>query len=322
MKNYYPFILRTYKLLANSHLRRPVDAYVKKCISGTSYNSSKLSSKEGSDAEHSDDNSEEFYFEPDGGTAGSHLEELYANDPKKLARLKNARLWVCLLRDKGKEAPRRMTDVQWVHLLSYEKQKDQIGYLSNLYRREKIREVARAASDIGNIQYRKIKQMEQERGPIEITTNGPIIYRLRHNTLFHRVLDPTIERFYHYKLLQAMMFSSRVIIDCGFENRMKEKEKDVIVARMIKMWGQNRNHSSPFHIQFCNLNPEGRLMQRFREYLPSMDDPAYPFFYSTKSYLELYPPERLVYLSSDAHRELKEFSGDEIYILGEWKIRK
>lgn len=60
--------------------------------------------------------------------------------------------------------------------------------------------------------------------------------------------------------------------------------------------------------------------QEFRKILlkniPTIETPAFPASVSDKSFAELFPKEKLVYLTPDSNNELSEFNDEDIYIVG------
>lgn len=282
--------------------------------------SSSYAASDGNESEYSlsdKDDGEEFNFETEEVMSEKLMEELAAGDVAKLGSLKRAQLLVHLLREKGvNQAPTQIGKRQWLRLITYENKKDQILYLNRLHQREYNRKLAKTVSDISRKRFLK---KEEERSSIKVTTSGPLIYRLYMNNLFLRLRNLHIDRFYNYRLLQAMMFAPTILVDCGYESFLVDRHIDRTSVQIIQMWARNRDHVSPFHIQFCNLNPQGLLMERLREGICNIDDPAYPFFHSSKSYLEMYPKEKLVYLTPHVNSVLTKFNADDIYILGPCK---
>lgn len=311
LRNISVFIFQNYKSLQSSKIQKLPKIITCRTFSDSTYEFSKRNC-----TRLNDDHFDEFDFEQDGGVTEDYMEKLLADDENKLKKLKYTRLLINLSRSKGGEIPLQLTKKNWLRLLSYEEKNDQLRYLRNLHRKEKNRTLAKTVSQIEQNKYEKLKRAERERGPLQVTTNGPIIYRLRHNTLFYRILDPALDRFYNYRLLQAMMFAPTIVVDCGYEPTLPQREIDVLAMQIAKMWAHNRDHVSPFHVQFCNLNKDGRLVQRLEAILPHMNEPSYPFFHTSKSYHELYSGKNLVYLCPDARHDLTKFCADEIYIVG------
>ena len=50
--------------------------------------------------------------------------------------------------------------------------------------------------------------------------------------------------------------------------------------------------------------------------IPNLEEPSCLIHVSEKSYLDLFPKERLVYLSYNAEDTLMKFNPDDIYIIG------
>lgn len=52
--------------------------------------------------------------------------------------------------------------------------------------------------------------------------------------------------------------------------------------------------------------------------VPCLYDPEYPFEFTSKSYLDLYPRDKLVYLTPHCRNELTTINIDDIYIIGKF----
>lgn len=50
--------------------------------------------------------------------------------------------------------------------------------------------------------------------------------------------------------------------------------------------------------------------------LPTMHNPDFPMNITEKTYTEIFPREKLVYLTPHCREELKVYSEDDIYIIG------
>lgn len=113
-----------------------------------------------------------------------------------------------------------------------------------------------------------------------------------------------------------MAYRSQMIFDCGFEGDMSEHEI-INTAKQLQMsHGINRDSLSPFFLHFCNLNENGFLMKCLQREIPTITKAQFPIGLYTGCFTELFPKQNLVYLTPDSDVYLKEFSHDDIYIIG------
>jgi tRNA (Guanine-1)-methyltransferase len=94
------------------------------------------------------------------------------------------------------------------------------------------------------------------------------------------------------------------------------KEANNCARQLTYVFAQNREHVEPFNINFCNANLSERAMQKLKRNIPTMLDLDFPMNVTEKHYLDLFPKERLVYLTPHCRQDLVEYSHDDIYIIG------
>lgn len=240
-----------------------------------------------------------------------NVAEITEGDPDKMKKLHLIQLQLCNMYNEG-YVPSKLDSESWVKLLSCPTSFSQRKYVTSLWLRETKRREKKLFQERKNI----IRSAEATAERPILTTNSPIKYGLGDNTLLRRFQRTPINRFYNYVLLKAMMFNPTILIDCGYEPFMRNGEISLCSKSIVRMWSQNRMHSHPYHIIFTSLNPDGSLIARLRALLPSFDEPDFPFHYTTKSYLDLYDKERLVYLTPYSKETLHRCNPDDVFIIG------
>lgn len=119
-----------------------------------------------------------------------------------------------------------------------------------------------------------------------------------------------------FRALQAFMHGQPIILDCSYEEHMVKKEILNAAKQLTYVFGDNRIHKEPFGIHLCNVNLEGPLMKQFRINVPSLNEPWFPMYMHSESYTDIFPKEKLVYLTPHCREELTKFDTDAIYIVG------
>jgi ribonuclease P protein 1 len=112
------------------------------------------------------------------------------------------------------------------------------------------------------------------------------------------------------------MFNPHILVDCGYEPYMTPQNIQNCTKQMLLMWSENRDHYNPFHLVFCNLSPESLMYNKFTRRLIGSETFDFPFYHTSKHYLDLYPKERLVYLTPHCTEDLECYHPDDIYIIG------
>lgn len=113
-----------------------------------------------------------------------------------------------------------------------------------------------------------------------------------------------------------MMWGQPIVIDCSYEQNMVWREAVNAAKQMTFVFGDNRIHKEPFNIHMCNVDLEGHFMKQLRKNIPSLEEPWFPLNIHTKSYLDIFPKQKLVYLTPHCREELTTFDHDTVYIIG------
>lgn len=217
-------------------------------------------------------------------------------------------LEVDIFRQDGQLVPDHIELDEWKELLELKSRSSRLRYLTFLFKNERKRENKR----------RKIDERKQERleGIKAAEESGHIKYGFGGNTIFLRIYTQTMDFYLNQGLMNAALYSQHLVIDCSYDCHMNHFEARNCARQLCLVFSENRYHPQPFHLQFCNLDPEAYMTQVLHRYMPPMYEPSYPFFATQKSYLDLYPKERLVYLTPHCRNDLTEFNHDDIYIVG------
>ena len=143
-----------------------------------------------------------------------------------------------------------------------------------------------------------------------------MIYGLNRNTLFVRLREDTEFAFYHNRLIQEMKFGQPLVFDLGYTEHMNDKEAKNCAKQLELCFANNREHKYPFHLYYCNANEDEFMLKYMQRLMPRMYDLDYPVNVTSESYLDIFPRERLVYLTPHAKDDLQEFDTEAIYIIG------
>ncbi|KAJ8978654.1 hypothetical protein NQ317_019090 [Molorchus minor] len=141
-------------------------------------------------------------------------------------------------------------------------------------------------------------------------------YDLAHNNILLRIYDTTINQFYNNKLIQAMMFGQKLVVDCGYDSDMTKRENSNCAKQLMLLFSENRLHADPFDLHLCNAHHDGIQMKYLHKFIPNMLEKSFPINVHEKSYLDIFPKDQLVYLTPHCREELTEYDHDAIYIIG------
>ncbi|KAF7286145.1 hypothetical protein GWI33_007393 [Rhynchophorus ferrugineus] len=234
-------------------------------------------------------------------------------------KLKILMLEVEVLRQQGDLVPPNtfFKDEHWGHLLSLQTRTSRRKYLSFLFKLSKKKENEKA------------KKLERQREKKEFLALNPketndIVsieehatkYELQYNSLFLRFFDTKINNFYNKKLIDAIPFEQKLVIDCGYDQDMTSRENRNCAKQLMFLFAENRMHSDPFDIHYANYNKESEIATALLKYIPTLYDSDFPTSVHEKSYLDVFPKEKLIYLTPHCRQEMEIFDHDAVYIIG------
>uniref|UniRef100_UPI00398ECE87 tRNA methyltransferase 10 homolog C-like isoform X2 n=1 Tax=Pristiophorus japonicus TaxID=55135 RepID=UPI00398ECE87 len=203
----------------------------------------------------------------------------------------------------GKNVPENITDEQLSivqELPSKSAKKKYLKYLA-------IKEGKKKATKEKQKLKQEAKHLEKERENEEGVTLK--------NTFLLQFWQRSFDIMYNWKAAQSMMFGQPLVFDMSYESYMTRREMENTVSQLLECEGWNRRSSDPFHLHFCNLSPEGAY---HKELLKRYGD-AWDRLLITeteKSYVDIFPKGKLVYLTADSPSVLNTFQHDKIYIIG------
>jgi mitochondrial ribonuclease P protein 1 len=115
-------------------------------------------------------------------------------------------------------------------------------------------------------------------------------------------------------LLTQARLEEKIVIDCGFEKEHAHEHYLLnLVDQVQYLYADIHRYHSPSFVYLCNLSSQGRLRTEFDRRAP-LDSIC--FEATQSSYLDLFPREKLIYLSPDSNIEMTRFDHDAVYIIG------
>lgn len=119
-----------------------------------------------------------------------------------------------------------------------------------------------------------------------------------------------------YRLIRAMQFSPKVVLDCSYDDFMTRREAENAAKQLMLCFAENRSHDDPFDLHYCNVNMNTPCMKSLHRYIPTMLNTEFPMNVHQKCFTEIFPKENLVYLTPHCRTELLEYNHDDVYIVG------
>lgn len=134
------------------------------------------------------------------------------------------------------------------------------------------------------------------------------------NSLFLFIRDQAMHNYYNYRQAYATMFGQTLVFDLDYEEEMTRREVTNAAYQLQEVYAVNRLSADPFNLVFCGLKGK-QYRKKLYEAMPHLDKPNCLITVSDNSYLDMFPKEKLVYLTPDARQPLR-YSDDAIYIIG------
>lgn len=175
----------------------------------------------------------------------------------------------------------------------------------------------KAASRLRKKDERKVANAERlQREREALAQNEHLAYGLLQNTIFLRIYDATIMKFHNSKLIRAMLFEQKLVIDCSYDEHMNQVEASNAGKQLMLSFASNRSHDEPFDLHFCNMDfnsVQGKILHKF---IPNMLDKEFPINVTSESMTSKFDKSKLVYLTPHCSNDLETFSHEDIYIIG------
>lgn len=105
-----------------------------------------------------------------------------------------------------------------------------------------------------------------------------------------------------------------LVFDFAYNDSMTKYEI-MDTAKQIKYaFTANRQHVRPFVMHLCNIDKNSDLWREITQLMPNIEQ--IPIKIHAADITDIFPPEKLVYLSPDALEPLTSFNTDDRYIVG------
>lgn len=147
--------------------------------------------------------------------------------------------------------------------------------------------------------------------------NKEIQYGYWRNTMFTRKFEEAVKKYSSHFLRNSTLFGQKFVVDVSYDEYMVDFETSAAARQMARIYCYNKSQTTdPFDLHFCNCNLNDRVMTHFSKFTNSLNNRRSFVNIHQESYLDLFPNEKLIYLSPDAKKTLTEFDHDAIYIIG------
>ncbi|XP_062302339.1 tRNA methyltransferase 10 homolog C [Osmerus eperlanus] len=249
----------------------------------------------------------------EGGEEG--LSSQGPEDAGEDSSLEATRELVMMWRQAGKLVPENMKDEDLLVLAKLTTKSSKKKYLKYLAIKEghkkarKEKQEERKAKRV-YLEDNRVKNVEGEE---DMDDEGETKLK---NTFLLQFWGRSLDKLLAWRSAQSMVFGQPLVFDMSYEQSMAKREVENTISQLLEVEGSNRRAKEPFHLHFCNLQPDSGYQ---RELIKRYGADAWERLLITttaQSYVDTFPPERLVYLTADSRNVLRTFDHSKVYIVG------
>ncbi|XP_041842752.1 tRNA methyltransferase 10 homolog C [Melanotaenia boesemani] len=234
---------------------------------------------------------------------------------KDSSSLEATRELVSMWRQAGKLVPQEMTEEEVRILAELTTKSSRKKYLKYLAIKEghklsrKLKQHRKRAEKEASIMEQRGSDSNAEEGDNqkELTCK---------NTLFLQFWDRSLDKLLNWRAAQSMLFGQPLVFDMSYESNMSRREIENTVSQLLEVEGCNRRATEPFHLHFCNLQPDGSYLQELIKRYSTETWDRLLITSTERHHVDLFPREQLVYLTADSPNVLRTFDHSKVYIIG------
>ncbi|KAM4682221.1 tRNA methyltransferase 10 homolog C-like isoform 1-T4 [Amazona ochrocephala] len=202
----------------------------------------------------------------------------------------------------GKSVPENITEEQLKTFMECTSKSAQKKYLKYLHLKELHKK-----NDKRKMEEKREKRLEAQEQASEtgVTKKNSFI------CLWANCMDKVC----NWRAAQSMVFGQPLVFDMSFEKDMSVREVANTVRQIVLSESTNRRSIDPFHIHFCNFKDDSLYHKEFiKHYREAWGKLLITV--TDQCYTEVFPKDKLIYLTADSPRVMKTFDHNKIYIVG------
>ncbi|NXO21304.1 TM10C methyltransferase, partial [Cisticola juncidis] len=224
------------------------------------------------------------------------------SEPKELSSLAAARETLEMWRLAGKAVPEHISEEQLKTFMECPSKSAKKKYIKYLHLKELHKK-----NDKRKMAEKRERRLEarDETSNTEETKKSPFIC----------LWSSTMDKAYNWRAAQSMIFGQPLVFDMSYEKEMSLREVTNTVKQIVMSESCNRRSVDPFHIHFCNFKDDSLYHREFvKQYKEAWSKLLITV--TDQCYTEIFPKDKLIYLTADSPKVMKTFDHDKIYIVG------
>ncbi|XP_030331813.1 tRNA methyltransferase 10 homolog C [Strigops habroptila] len=224
------------------------------------------------------------------------------SERKETSTLAAAREMLEMWRLAGKSVPENISEEQLKTFMECTSKSAQKKYLKYLHLKELHKK-----NDKRKMEEKKERRLEaqEQASETDVTKKNSFI------CLWANCMD----KVHNWRAAQSMIFGQPLVFDMSFEKDMSVREVANTVRQIVLSESSNRRSIDPFHIHFCNFKDESLYHKEFiKHYREAWGKLLITV--TDQCYTEVFPKDKLIYLTADSPKVMKTFDHNKIYIVG------
>ncbi|XP_047436528.1 tRNA methyltransferase 10 homolog C [Mugil cephalus] len=253
--------------------------------------------------------SKQVSSEAEASDDGENLKEP-RGDLSEAASLEAIRDLVWMWQQAGKQVPQEITDEELQTLAKLTTKSASKKYLKYLAQKENHKLTRKVKQ-----QQKKAEREAWMKEKREREGDAEEAQELK-NTFVLQFWNRTLDNLLAWRSAQAMLFGQPLVFDMSYESNMSRRELENTVSQLQDVEAWNRRATDPYHLHFCNLQPDGGYM---KELLKQYGAETWERIFITgtdRPHIDVFPREQLVYLTADSPNVLRTFDHSKVYIIG------
>ncbi|NWY67840.1 TM10C methyltransferase, partial [Erithacus rubecula] len=224
------------------------------------------------------------------------------SEPKELSSLAAARETLEMWRLAGRAVPEKMSEDQLKTFMECPSKSAKKKYLKFLHLKELYKKNDKRKAE--EKREKKLEAQDQASKTDEIKKSP-----------FVCLWSSTMDKAYNWRAAQSMIFGQPLVFDMSYEKEMSVREVTNTVRQLVLSESCNRRSVDPFHIHFCNFKDDSLYEREFIKHYGEAWNKLL-ITVTDQCYTEIFPKDKLIYLTADSPKVMKTFDHDKIYIVG------
>lgn len=245
-------------------------------------------------------------------------DEATAAEDSEGSRVEMSRTLVDMWRQAGKQVPENITDEQLETLAELATKSSKRKFLKYLAIKEGHKKANRERKEKKRAE-KSVVVVKEEAGRadgLEDAEEEGEGEPKSKNTYLLQFWSRSMDRVLGWRAAQAMRYGQPLVYDMSYDQHMTRQEMENTISQLMETEGWNRRSSDPFHLHFCNLQPDSTYQ---RELLKRYGQETWDRLFITatgRRHVDVFPREDLVYLTADSPNVLRTFDHNKVYVVG------